>query len=217
VNNKQLLDSYVEKNYQHLMDISSGCCSTLYYRRREASTELLHHCLVEIYENLEKKNSFCRSEVDFLKYIKTYMKLKLRWERSMSWSRKRDFTLQTYRPHTGDGHDALVLCNIPVSEETIYLDAENTDDNTKDFLRDLMLNNISVERGLQFYELVRVMEGNLLTTAEKEIFHNHFLDGRSGRKIFHDRQMAGDSTKNYKDTLKEIESLRKKIVRLLEK
>lgn len=210
---KERLDFLFKKHYNYLLEIAGGCTIKKTSTNNRIKYDLLHDTIVQLYEKLENNFDFLNTENGFLNYMKLYMKNKYIWELSKSYHRKQDFSIITYCPNI-DPEIATYMIEQNQnenSENLIYLQAESVNEDTKDFLRDLLLNDITIERGLQFNRVMQLYDEKILTLRERELFHSIFLDKQSVLTIFKENKKEDTPSTQYHYLLKEVKELKIKI------
>ena len=101
-----------------------------------------------------------------------------------------------------------------VGHELIYLQCENVNDITKLYLKDLIINDISIERGLMYSYVMNTIK--LLTPVEQELFNLYFEQELTVKKIYNIIKPKLDKDPiTYKMLLQMVKDLRIKIIELL--
>ena len=178
--NKEKLDSYLMNNYNKLLKVSYNVTNRLNGRIKY---DLLHEIIISMYERLDRHNEYLKSNDDFVRYSTNYIKQFYEWQKSTRFNCKKDNKLFTYIPN----EDELNINNYYYitdtnSEQLIYINSENTNIITKLFLKDMLLNDIQIDRAIMVNNIISASKQ--LNEFEKEIFDLYFLQDMNCRKIY---------------------------------
>lgn len=224
----ELLNDYFSKHYQYLLSIAKQ----ITYRHVKCNrNEFKHNLLHEVYLSMasriskhSKHSEFLKSETDFKKYTTHYLKQFFVWQRNLRFINKKDNALFTYEQpyddaivHVGlsrDRNDEIVdkpnELTDEKAEQLIYLNAENTDDITKMFLTDLILNDIDIEKGMMVNKIKSVAK--TLDLIEYQIFDMYFLQELSCLDIYNELKSTNKNYMSYLSIRKKQKEVKQKII-----
>lgn len=218
MNNKTKLDLLIDKHYQYLLEVAGGVCIKKSSTNNRIKFDLLHDSIIDIYDRLNSSNTFLKSDNDFLNYMKKYLKQKYFYERSMSHNRQRDYPLFSYTPINNPDTINFMIDNKGINkqeEQLIILEAENTNEETKDFLRDIIYNDLTIERGLQFISVMQLYDNRILSDRERYLFHSIFLDKQTPYQIYKESNTINKKSTEYYALLAEVKQLKEKIKNII--
>lgn len=209
--NKKRLDSLVNQHYTTLLSLSS-IVTRRSVNKRELRHNLLHDVLVKMYETVETSNKYLSTEEDFLRYAKGMMNRQFTWARNKKHGRKKDNSLFTYQQSSDECNvSALYQENITdKSHEQLYIDCENVDDMTKLFLKDMLLNDIPVEKGIMVNRILDI--GNTLEGVEREIFELYFVQEINCLEIYKELKRTNTEHMSYAKILSIQKDIKRKII-----
>ena len=210
-NHKQKLDTYVTNHYDYLLQVSTNITSR--NRSGDQKHNLLHEVLLMMYEKVKDKNEYLKSEDDFKRYATTYLKQYFTWMKNNKHNFKKDNNIFTYQP----SYEDINVSNFYIeelednnAEKLIYIEAENVNDVTKLFLKDLQSNHISIDKGLMVNKIKDVAK-QILDLAEYNLFDLYYLQEMDCLSIYKELKRTNNKPMAYLNILKKQKQIRKKI------
>lgn len=210
---KESLDTLLNKNYQYLLTVSNNI--TRRQKKVDQKYNLLHEVIIQLYDKIESSNEYLKSDADFLAYTTKYLKQFYQFKKNARYNRKKDNVLFTYEPsYEDDTNESKFYLEKEVddkAEELIYLEAENTSYITKIFLKDLVLNDISINTGMMVNKIKEVAK-QVLTFEEKLIFEYYYINELNCLQIYNELKRTNKKTMAYLKILKLQKRAKQKIV-----
>ena len=210
-NYKQKLDKYVNSHYDYLLGVSSNI--TARNRFGDQNQNLLHEVLLLMYEKVKLKNEYLDNDDTFKKYTTTYLKQYFTWTKFNKHNQRKDNNIFTYRPSPEDvdiSNFYLEEIADDNSERLIYIEAENVNDITKLFLKDLEANHINIEQGLMVNKIKDVAK-QILDPAEYNLFDLYYLQEMDCLAIYKELKRTNNKPMAYLNILKKQKQIRKKL------
>lgn len=177
---KQTLDNYINKHYSQLLTVCDHITQRKKYHNDNLKFELFNEVIIKIYSNLETSNSFLNTEIEFIKYFTKFSHQFYRWERDRCQTAKKDNSLFSYKVQSESFNYKTSLNNNTV--EKIYIDAENTDADTKNYLHELINNDIDYKRGLNYIRLQNIVKH--FDLVEKQLYQLFIIENRDVLEVY---------------------------------
>lgn len=221
------MDKLVTDNYDYLLSTASNITRKI-GSGTDLKYNLLHSVIEIIYNKIETHNTFLSDTDSFRKYLNKFMKQHFVWEYQRSKDdrlKNKDNELFTNRANfvdincnaNWDIEQSEYLDNILSDEkehDLIILQAENVNDITKLYLKDLLVNDIPIERGLMYSSILNTIKE--LTPVEQELFNLHFVQELSVAQIYNQLKSKTDKRPIGYNTLRQmVKELRIKIIELI--
>lgn len=214
------MDQFLIDNYNYLLKIADNISKRSQFKEIDMKYTLLHTCIEKIYTNLDTINTFLTDTDSFRKYLTKFMSQHFKWQKSRCFNdiNHKDNELFTFRKevidiNTNNDNVDDYIDNIEPDEhahELMILDAENVNEITKMYLKDLLLNDIPIDRGLKYTEIFNILKH--FTPVEKELFNLYFIQELPVSKIHKVIVSHVDYDPiRYKELLKMIKNLKIKI------
>ena len=168
---KNKLNGLIQLNHDRLVRIAINIT-----KNKDKAHSLLHEVVLSMHDKIDTSSEYLSSETDFMKYATRHLKNTDMWQKNNAFNFRKDTNLYTYRPSHEDVdiHDLYTEeAEDETAEQLVYIDAENTSDVTKLFLKDMLSNSIPVEKGL-YVNRIRdaVMK---LDIEEREMFELFYV------------------------------------------
>lgn len=174
---KSLLDTMITKHYKHLVSTANLIVRS---NRKEKNEhyDLVAETVEWMYQKQREGKEYIKavleSDEDFIKLFSKVMKRQKQWHggahvRSQSFGK--DFVVIDYDFDAQDPGNLL----------DIELQAENTNEATKDYIKDLVCENISLTRAFDYLKIMSVRQN--LALPDRVLFDDAFVRGKSGRQI----------------------------------
>lgn len=221
MSNKEKLDEYLKTNYDYLLNVAHNITSR--QRKCDQKYNLLHEVILNMYDRLENHYDFLNSDLDFKRYTAKYLKQYYIWERNKKHTRKKDNHIFTYQP----SYDELNTSNFyleelsdtndsidNITEQLIYLNAENTNEVTKLFLTDMLSNGIPIEKGMMVNRIKDVAKS--LDLMEYQIFDMYYLQELNCLEIFKEMRQHNPQSMSYLNLLAKQKEVKQKIINKLQ-
>lgn len=207
---RKLLKYEFSSNYNHLLSVSTNITSR--NKKVDQKFNLLHEVYVSVYNRLDNHYVFLKSETDFVKYFTRYLKQYYEWSKQVKHRDKKDNTLFTYQPT----EDEVKLSDFydqvdDKAEQIVYIEAENTNTITKLFLKDMLLNDIPLDKGFLVNKIKDVAK-NFLDAIDYQIFDLYYLQEMNCREIYTEFKKENDQCLGYKDILARHKTVKNKII-----
>lgn len=212
MSNKNLLDKYVGLHYDRLLEVSHNI-TRRFHKNGDNKHNLLHEVLLVLYEKIDEKNEFLKSDVDFIKYATATLKHYFNYMKNKKHDRKKDNCLFTFAPAYDEVavdefyHENREDLN---ADQMIYIDAENVDDATKLFLKDMKLNDIPIEKGIMVNRIKEI--GLSLFGEEREVFDLYYLQEIDCLRIYNELKRTNTTSPTYARILSIQKEVRRKII-----
>ena len=168
---RRRLNELIERNHSRLLAVASNIT-----KNRDKGNNLLHEVVIGLHDKLSTNSAYMETDTDFVKYVTKYIKNTDTWARNNTYNFRKDTTLYTYCPP----HDSVDISDWYTeeaeddsAEALIYIDAENTSDVTKMFLKDMLSNNIPIEKGLMVNKIHDAVKR--LDMQEREMFYLFYI------------------------------------------
>jgi hypothetical protein len=209
---KERLDTLITENYQYLLQVSNNI--TTRQRNVDQKYNLLHEVILQLYDKIDRQNEFLKSKDDFRAYVTKYLKQFYTFQKNTKYTRKKDNNLFTYEPSFEDDNNQSKFyleekCDTKV-EDIIYIEAENTNDITKLFLKDLILNDISIDVAMMVNKIKSVAK-NVLTFEENLVFDLYYIQEFNCLEIYNELKRTNKKTMAYLKILKIQKRVKTKI------
>lgn len=211
---KIALDNLIIKHYDYLLDVAGNI--TQRNRKVDQKYNLLHEVFIILYDRIDKHNTYLNSDLDFRRYVTKFLKQFYVWQRNLAHINRKDNSIFSWQPSADEiDPKALYIEEIPedTTEDLIYLEAENTNDITKLFLRDMILNDHSIENGLQVNKIK--LAATKLDLLEIQIFDMFYMQELSCIDIYNELKRTNDRPIGYHTILRIQKEVRQKIINMI--
>ena len=223
------MDKLITDNYDYLLTISKNITKRYKNMDKDIAYTLLHSCIETVYNTIDTSNEFLSDTISFRKYLTRYIKNSFEWKKQKCYSRKTDNDIFTYNDlHLVDNNDkdessnykndkfntynqyVDALTSDPLTEQLIMLNAENVDDITKLYLKDLIVNDIPINRGLQYQSILDIAKS--LDPLTYELFYLVYMEGKKVSAIHRElnKKLLNDPIE-YKVLLQLVKEMKIKI------
>lgn len=182
------MDLLVTKHYNDLLYVSKCITKKHMYLDKDISYNLLHNSISQIYEKLDVSNKFLNSDTDFLKYVNKYMTQQYNWAHYRMKDKKKDNFIFSFDFRYKDKEGIDITDKVideknlnEIEEQLTTLECENIDGITKMYLKDLILNDIGIERHIKYLDVLKTAK--TLQPIEYELFNLIYIEERTVRNI----------------------------------
>lgn len=195
---KQKLDKRFTENYDQLVIIATRIVRA-YRLDDDEHLELVQELYLKMSDNLNNKNvKLClRTNKDFIKFTARYMKLLKMGKWSVHCKNYSGFLTISF-----DVQDEK-------QQEEILIQAEDIDQQTKDFIIDLNSNDIPTKRGYQYLKAKEVLSE--LTLPETLLCREAIFNNKSGRQIAREQTQKMGFAIPHNGICSEIKELKEKL------
>jgi hypothetical protein len=212
--NKQKLDLLLSTHYLYLLNVSANITSR--QRSTDQKYNLLHEVILSLYGRLNDHCEYLSSDTDFKKYTTKYLKQFYTWSKNIKHNTKKDNALFTFQPTS----EELATHNFYIDEMSdnniealIYLEAENVNKQTKMFLKDLLSNDIPIDKGLMVNKIKHA--ASTLSLSDRQIFDMYYLQDLNCLDIYLELKRTNTKPIGYHSILKRQKSVKQQIIDLL--
>lgn len=213
------LDALINLHYNYLLNLSNKITQKHKSKDPDIKYTLLHECITKVYDTIETKYSFTDDDTSFKKYMNKFMNQHYHWQRSRIRDTCRDNDLFTFRDvdfnNDDNEYEQKEISDLNESNDLILLNAENVNDITKLYLKDLIVNDIPIERGLMYSRIDEIVK--TFNYEEQELFNLFFIQEIKVLEVYKKlRNKLKKQTIGYNDLLKKKKNLKEKIKKQLE-
>lgn len=153
-----------------------------FVKGREEKQELLSFTILDLYERSPKGlEKSLRSEKDFINFFCGCMFNNYKWQKHKP--NKKDQHLTLFQETDSGDSDEENSHHDPYNNdhEFIYLEAENTDEKTKDYIKDLLNQDLPYDKIQKLFRLPEIIAK--LSPSDKIFYQMSFVEGMSSREI----------------------------------
>lgn len=206
------------------------------YRNQDPDIQytLVHTVVCILSKKIEVSNSFLSDDTSFRKYMLRYMQQHVTWQFIRAHNEHKDNDMFTARLMDVVGPDfswdqnpdwvsneEYALSRLREEKEDEYvsdlivLDSENVNDITKLYLKDLIVNDIPIDKGLMYSKIMGIVRS--LSPVEQELFNLHLIQELTVMKIYRTIKSKVDyDSISYQKLLQMVKDLKSKIKNMLE-
>lgn len=173
----------LDKHYKYLLKISSNCTNKYKYRDNNIHYAVLNEVIINVSKNINKNKSFMKSDDDFLKYMTGYIRNYTNWyikNLNFKGTDNKLFTANNtkideyYMNNYNEEYD-------DIQQRKNEIDFEMINKNEKEFLKQLIQEDISIERGILYNDVLLFVSKQSL--EEQILFELKYLKKMTIKEI----------------------------------